>query len=112
MALRFHENVFNRSIRGRSGTNLFRKNRNITTDEKREKIISQIILSHMQKKFDDDNDDDNENHCQVGDHCYCTGKYRGVARSICNLRHRRPKKFVWCYIKNQIMITISSSKES
>ena len=46
----------------------------------------------MQKKFDDDNDDDNENHRQVGDHCYCTGKYRGVARSICNLRHRRPKE--------------------
>ena len=29
---------------------------------------------------------------KVRDHCHCTGKVRGAARSICNLRCRVPKK--------------------
>ena len=26
------------------------------------------------------------------DHCHCTGKYRGAAYSICNLRYKTPKE--------------------
>ena len=31
-------------------------------------------------------DDNNKNYFTVKDHCYYTGKYRGAAHSICNLR--------------------------
>ena len=30
--------------------------------------------------------------CEVRDHCYCTGKYRGAAHSICNLKYSVPHK--------------------
>ena len=29
---------------------------------------------------------------KVRDHCHCTGKYRGVARKICNLRYKISKE--------------------
>ena len=30
---------------------------------------------------------------KVIDHCHCTGKFRGAAHNICNLRYKVPKKF-------------------
>ena len=35
---------------------------------------------------------------KVIDHCYCTGKFRGAAHNICNLRYKVPKKIpiVFC----------------
>ena len=38
------------------------------------------------KKLDED-----INHQQVSEHCYYTGKYRGAAHSICNLKFSVPK---------------------
>ena len=35
--------------------------------------------------------DDNEKYHKVGDHCLYTGKYRGAAHDICNLRYKTPK---------------------
>ena len=35
-------------------------------------------------------DDNNE----VRDHCHCTGKYRGSAENIYNLRYKHQKKFL------------------
>ena len=29
---------------------------------------------------------------KVGDHCHYTGKYRGAAHNICNLRYKISKK--------------------
>ena len=29
---------------------------------------------------------------KVGDHCYCTGKFRGAAHSICKLRYKTSKE--------------------
>ena len=38
-------------------------------------------------------DDDNKKYHNVRDHCHYTGKYRGAAHSVCNLRYKTPKKF-------------------
>ena len=38
-------------------------------------------------------DDDNEKY-KVRDHCHCTGKYRGTAHDIFNLRYKTPKEFL------------------
>ena len=40
---------------------------------------------------DDDDDDDDKKYQKVRDHCHCTGKFRGTAHNICNLRHNTPK---------------------
>ena len=37
-------------------------------------------------------DDDNEEYHKVRDHCHFTGKYRGTAHNICNLRYKTPKE--------------------
>ena len=37
------------------------------------------------------NDSDKKYH-KVTDHCHYTGKYRGAAHNICNLRYKRPKE--------------------
>ena len=44
---------------------------------------------HREQKFVDD---DNKKYFKVKDHCHYTGKYRGAAHDICNLRYRIPKK--------------------
>ena len=49
-----------------------------------------------EKKVHRDNgfssDDDNKKYHKVRYHCHYTGKYRGVARNICNLRYKTPKE--------------------
>ena len=40
----------------------------------------------------DDDDNDNKQYHKVRDHCHYTGKFRGAAHSICNLRYKTPKK--------------------
>ena len=37
-------------------------------------------------------DDDDKKHYKVKDHCHYTGKYRGAAHNICNLRYKTPKE--------------------
>ena len=37
-------------------------------------------------------DDNNKNYHKIRDHCHYTGKYRGVAHDICNLRYKTPKE--------------------
>ena len=44
----------------------------------------------MQKKFN--TDDNNTKYHKVRDHCHYTGKYRGAAYDICNLRYKIPKE--------------------
>ena len=36
-------------------------------------------------------DEDNEKYHKVTDQCQHTGKYRGAAHNICNLRYKTPK---------------------
>ena len=40
---------------------------------------------------DDDDDDDDKKYHKVRDHCHYTGRYRGAAHSISNLRYKIPK---------------------
>ena len=45
------------------------------------------------KRFCYDNDSkDFKNYRKVYDHCHCSGKYRGAAHSICNLRYKTARK--------------------
>ena len=37
-------------------------------------------------------DDNNKKHHKVRDHCHYTGKYRGAADDICNLRYKIPQE--------------------
>ena len=39
-------------------------------------------------------DDKNEKHHKVRDYCHYTGKYRGAAHNICNLRYKIPKEIL------------------
>ena len=48
----------------------------------------------MQKKFSTDKNDKNafRVYHKVKDHCYYTGKFRGAAHNIFNLRQKTPKE--------------------
>ena len=43
---------------------------------------------------------------KVKDHCHYTGKYRGAAYNICNLRYKSQKKFLLFFIMVLHMIII------
>ena len=43
-------------------------------------------MLYMQKKID--NNDNDKKQQKVRDHCHYTGKYRGAAHNICNLRYK------------------------
>ena len=60
----------------------------LTTEEK---IYhnKQRICYICKKEFDINN----KKHHKVRDHCHYTGKYRGAAHNICNLRYKVPKEF-------------------
>ena len=46
---------------------------------------------HEQCRKEFSTDDDNKKSHKVRDHCQFTGKYRGAAHNICNLRYKTPK---------------------
>ena len=60
----------------------------LTTEEK---IYhnKQKICYICKKEFSSNNEKKN---CKVRDHCHYTGKYRGAARNICNLRYKVSKE--------------------
>ena len=54
----------------------------------------QKICHICEEKFCMDKDDENyKNKRKVKDHCHYTGKFRGAAHSICNLKYNVPKIF-------------------
>ena len=57
------------------------------TDEEKESYEKQKVCYICEKEFST-----NKNYCKVRDHCHYTGKIRGAARSICNLRYKIPKE--------------------
>ena len=60
------------------------------TDEENKFYKKQKVCYMCKKQFS--NDDDNKNYHKVRDHCHYTGKYRGAAHSICNLRYKTSKE--------------------
>ena len=60
------------------------------TDKEKESYENQKICHICEKEFSTDNKD--KKYHKVRDHCHYTGKYRGAAHSICNLRYKIPKE--------------------
>ena len=66
----------------------------LLTDELNKSCEKQKVCCICKKEFnaaaaaDDDDDDDNKKYHKVRDHCHYTGKFRGAAHNICNLRYK------------------------
>ena len=60
--------------------------RGITSKEKKN-YDDQKVCYICKKEFDN-----NDNDKKIRDHCHYTGKYRGAAHNICNLRYKIPKE--------------------
>ena len=80
------------------------------TDEENESYEKQKVCYICKKEFNTDefstdendknefNTDENNKNAfkpchKVRDHCHYTGKFRGAAQNICNLRYKTPKKY-------------------
>ena len=57
------------------------------TNEEKESYEKQKVCYICEKKFNTD-----KKYWKVRDHCHYTGKFRGVAHSICNLRYKTPRE--------------------
>ena len=64
------------------------------TDKEKETHENQKICYICEQKFcmDENNKKKFKLKQKVRDHCHYTGKYRGAAHSICNLRYKAPKQ--------------------
>ena len=60
------------------------------TKKKEKKYNKQKVCYICKKRFS--TDDSNKKYHKVKDHCHYTGKYRGAAYDICNLRYKIPKE--------------------
>ena len=63
----------------------------IPLTKKEEKHHNKKKVCHICKKRFSTDDSDKKCH-KVKDHCHYTGKYRGAAHNICNLRYKTPKE--------------------
>ena len=69
----------------------YEKKEMIPLTEKEEKIItSKNFVIYVKKGFS--TDDSNKKYLKVRDHYHYTGKYRGAAHDVCNLRYKIPKE--------------------
>ena len=60
------------------------------TKKEQEQHSEQKVCYICKKEFNTDGSD--KKHYKVKDHCHYTGKYRGAAHNICNLRYKIPKE--------------------
>ena len=67
-----------------------KKQRIPLTKKEEKKHNKQKVCYICNKRFN--TDDNNKKHHKVRDHCHYTGKYRGAAHDICNLRYKIPKE--------------------
>ena len=67
----------------------------IPLTDKENKFYEKQETCHIFKKWfcaNENNEKNFELYKKVKDHCHYTGKFRGAAHSICNLRYKIPKK--------------------
>ena len=69
----------------------YEKKEVIPLTKKEEKKYSKQKVCYIHKKGFR-TDDSNKKYHKVRDHCHYTGKYRGAAHDICNLRYKIPKE--------------------
>ena len=69
----------------------YEKKEMIPLTKKEEKRHNKQKVCHICKKGFS-SDDSNKKHHKVRDHFHYTGKYRGTAHDICNLRYKIPKE--------------------
>ena len=83
----------------------YEKKEMIPLTKKEEKKYNKQEVCHICKKGFS-TDDSNKKHHKVRDHCHYTGKYRGAAHDICNLRYKISKEIPVCFIMVVHMIII------
>ena len=59
------------------------------TNEEKKIIVGKKFVIYAKRLSTNDN---NKKYYKVRDHCHYTGKYRGAAHDICNLRYKTPKE--------------------
>ena len=69
----------------------YEKKKVIPLTKKGEKNHNKQKVCYIGKK-EFNTDDSDKKHHKVKDHCHYTGKYRGAAHNICNLRYKIPKE--------------------
>ena len=64
------------------------------TDKETETYEKQKVCHICKKKncFDENDKNTFEVYHKVRDHCHYTGKFRGAAHNICNLKYKKPKE--------------------
>ena len=67
----------------------YEKKKMIPLTKKEEKNHNKQKVCYISKK---EFNTDDKKHYKVKDHCHYTGKYRGAAHNICNLRYKIPKE--------------------
>ena len=70
--------------------NYEKKEMMLLTKKEEKKLNNQKVCHICRKGFSSDNG--NKKYHKVKDHCHYTGKYRGAAHDICNLRYKAPKE--------------------
>ena len=75
------------------------------TDEETEFYENQIVCDICKKEFSTNKND--KKYHKVRDHCHYTGKFRGAARSICNLRYKKLKEIPIVFHNGSTLIIIS-----
>ena len=58
------------------------------TKEEKDNYNKENICHIFKKEFNNDTTESSSLECKVRDHCHFTGKYRGAAHNMCNLRYK------------------------
>ena len=69
-------------------TNIPEKKMIFGKEEEEERLTRKLNAGYVRKNLK--KDDDDKNNKKVRDHCHFTGRYRGAAHSLCNLKYRKP----------------------
>ena len=86
--------MFCKDLRNQAIINYEKKEIIPLTDEETKFYEKQKVCYICKKEFSTDKNDKNafKLYHKVRDHCHYTGKFRGAAHSICNLRYKTPKE--------------------